>query len=175
MSNIQSLQKVILKDYKTSADAFVERQTAAGGFLKAYTMSVETLQNKDNPTALLQDIHDEIEQILNDELHELNGIKYQLIMSVKLKKLTNGFEEFTTPHLVNKQSTLLQNYELNDSLTENYAKIIEKLERWTQNGSGWIIEQVSTITINVAKYQPLKGGSYIPTPKKLAAKKLLVT
>ena len=44
-------------------------------------------------------------------------------------------------------------------------KIEESIDKFTKQGLGWIIEGVSEFQITFAKYQPLKGSSYIPLPK----------
>ena len=34
-------------------------------------------------------------------------------------------------------------------------------------GSGWVIDRIEGLYINVANYEPLLGGNYIPLPKAL--------
>ena len=41
------------------------------------------------------------------------------------------------------------------------------LDAWENEGSGWIIEQVQDIHININDYDPLAGSSYIPIPREL--------
>lgn len=41
------------------------------------------------------------------------------------------------------------------------------MEAWSQRGSGWVVEAILGAYVNVARYQPFRGGSYIPLPKKL--------
>ena len=38
---------------------------------------------------------------------------------------------------------------------------------WINEGSGWVINKIEGLYINVANYEPLLGGSYIPLPKVL--------
>jgi len=42
------------------------------------------------------------------------------------------------------------------------------------NGSGWTFHSIVSLDIHTEKYQPLRGGSWVPTPKFLANKKALV-
>ena len=46
---------------------------------------------------------------------------------------------------------------------------MKALVKWTQQ-SGWVIDRVQTLWLNIARYQPLRGGSYIPLPAAVAAK-----
>ena len=41
------------------------------------------------------------------------------------------------------------------------------LDAWEVEGSGWVIEQVQDIHININNYDPLAGSSYIPLPRQL--------
>ena len=49
-----------------------------------------------------------------------------------------------------------------------------KLEKWTQRGSGWVVDQVETLWLDIAKYQPLWDGCFLPLPPALRAKKAVV-
>lgn len=41
------------------------------------------------------------------------------------------------------------------------------IEQWVSEGSGWSIESVDSHYINITKYNPLKGSSYVKHPYKL--------
>ena len=41
-------------------------------------------------------------------------------------------------------------------------------------GSGWKIEGITIAYVNVARYEPLQGGTYLPLPAKLANKKAII-
>ena len=42
-----------------------------------------------------------------------------------------------------------------------------EIEAWSERGSGWIMDKILEAYINVARYQPMRGGSYMPLPAKL--------
>ena len=52
--------------------------------------------------------------------------------------------------------------------------VLELLEKWTQRGSGWTVDQVQTLWLDIARYQPLRGNSYIPLPATIRSKKAVV-
>ena len=52
-------------------------------------------------------------------------------------------------------------------LNESSEEILNKLDRWINEDSGWVIDKIEGLYINVANYEPLLGGSYIPLPKVL--------
>ena len=45
---------------------------------------------------------------------------------------------------------------------------------WTQRGSGWVVDRVEVLWLDIARYQPLRGGSYIPLPAAVRLKKAVV-
>ena len=49
-----------------------------------------------------------------------------------------------------------------------------EIEAWSQRGSGWVVDEILEAIINVAQYQPLNGGSYMPLPEKLKNKKAIL-
>ena len=42
------------------------------------------------------------------------------------------------------------------------------------NGSGWILDRVQNIYLNTSVYEPIRGKSYIETPKAIAGKHAIV-
>ncbi|KAK3738125.1 hypothetical protein RRG08_027738 [Elysia crispata] len=103
------------------------------------------------------------------------GLKFQLAIKVELVKVNpDGSEEFMEPIIRHKQEAVLQESEIATALEEAFPRLLETLEKWTQRGSGWVVVQVRTLWLDIARYQPLRGGSYIPLPKKLQDKKAVV-
>ena len=64
--------------------------------------------------------------------------------------------------------------EIKGALNQAFPRIQETLEKWTQRGSGWVVDQVLTLWLDIARYQPLRGGSYIPLPPAVRLKKAVV-
>ena len=54
-----------------------------------------------------------------------------------------------------------------DCLNFSFEEILNLLDICTNEGSGWIIEEFKGLYINLSKYEPLLGASYIPLPKVL--------
>ena len=56
-----------------------------------------------------------------------------------------------------------QNFRLNEA----FGKLTLLLDIWEGKGSGWIIDQVQDIHININNYDPLAGSTYIQLPSEL--------
>lgn len=59
-------------------------------------------------------------------------------------------------------------------MQESIRKIVNSFQEYCRNGSMWKLSAVESITVNISRYQPVRGGSYIPTPKKIHTKKAVV-
>ena len=62
-----------------------------------------------------------------------------------------------------------------DKLTNKcIKKIIEELEVYQKNGSGWYFNEVIQLEIHTVEYNPTKGSSYIPLPDWIKNKNAIV-
>ena len=96
-------------------------------------------------------------------------------MKVQLSKANpDGSDEFISPVLRHPQATLMQAHEINGALDEAFPKMLEMLEKWTHRGSGWVVDRVELLWLDIAWYQPLRGGSYIPLPMAVRNKLAVV-
>ena len=88
-------------------------------------------------------------------------------MSVKitLKKRINDNEIDTRTVYLNLSAKTVINWGY--YLNESFGEILNKLDIWINECSGWVIDKIEGLCINVANYEPLLGGSYIPLPKAL--------
>ena len=105
-------------------------------------------------------------KILFDELlREKRGFKYIISVKITLKNRIN-VNEFDPKILYFNsliKTAINQRYHLNDSFDEP----LYLLDIWSTEGSGWIIDKIEGLYINISNYEPLLGGSYISLPKAL--------
>ena len=128
-----------------------------------------------DPRAFLEGVQPQNRAKLEEEIKALNGIKFQLALKVQFwKDNPDGSEEYTDPVLRHKQEAILQNSEIEGVLNQAFPTIQETLEKWMQRGSGWVVDRVEVLCLNIARYQPLRGGSYIPLPAVVRIKKAVV-
>ena len=53
------------------------------------------------------------------------------------------------------------------NLNKVYETLKHRLDIWSERGSGWIVDKIEDVKINIANYEPLAGSSYIPLPLEL--------
>ena len=127
-----------------------------------------------DPKTYLEGVRPQIHSKLEEELQDLHGIKFQLSLKVQLSKDFGNDKEFVSPVLRHKQEVLLQVNEIDEVINKAIPKILEILEKWTQRGSGWVFDRVELLWLDIARYQPLIGGSYVPLPPEVERKKAVI-
>ena len=73
-------------------------------------------------------------------------------------------------HHQNKMHTVVHKSQIKQAVDQTINDLIRRIEDWEGQDSGWVIDEVLELFLNVAKYNPLRGSSYIELPKELAAK-----
>ena len=102
------------------------------------------------------------------------SIKWYLIMQVRFKKEKKDQTETVEPHFHGRCHVALKVDDLEQSLQDSDKKIMTSFLEYQRQGSNWTLDKVMGLTINVAKYKPLRGSNFIPLPIKLRAKKSIV-
>ena len=69
----------------------------------------------------------------------------------------------------------LESSDVKEILTRVIRSIIEKIEVYQKNGSGWYFREIIYLEIHTADYNPMRGSSYIPLPDWIMRKKAIVS
>ena len=130
----------------------------------AETYKVEIINNKGFSDSLSLS-KNTIKNLFDELLREKRGFKCIISVKITLKKRTNDNEFDTrTLYFIPPVKTVINRiYHLNDSFEE----ILNLLDIWLNECSGWIIDKIEGLYINTSNYEPLLVGSYIPLPKVL--------
>ena len=86
-------------------------------------------------------------------------------MTLKKRILDNGFNLKTL--YFNSLIKTVINQKVRYHLNDSFKEILNLLNIWINEGSGWAIDEIEELHINVANYELLLGGSYISLPKVL--------
>jgi len=71
-----------------------------------------------------------------------------------------------------KTKIFLESTGLNELWNKMCEQVLENLATFQMNGSGLTFHLIVGLEIHTVEYKPLRGGSYVPLPQFLAAKKL---
>ena len=136
--------------------------------LKGYTKSFEIgIKNNKDPLAQMQNTRKAIEQHVITLLNEIKGLKYVETVKVTFNKISDGEIVEKSAYFNSKAQTIINNTEINEALQMSKQNILNQISQWISQGSGWTIQSVDTHYLNIAKYEPMKGSSYIKLPSEL--------
>ena len=125
----------------------------------AATYDVEVIDNTSLSDSLVL-AKRSINDLFRNLLREKTGFKYNLVTIVTLKRWNNAINRYDieTVHIKTKAITVTnQRFNLNSA----YEELKHRLDIWVGLGSGWIIDKIEDINIDIANYDPLAGSSYI--------------
>ena len=67
-----------------------------------------------------------------------------------------------------KAETIISESDTDDNVFKSiYTTVTSNIQKYLGKGSGWITDSVIDHNINISKYNPFAGSSYINLPKKL--------
>ena len=150
---------------------FTQKAQAIKGYARSYEIS---LINKQDPLIQLQHTRLLIENNLLEILTKMKGLKFNEVLKITFKKQVGDESIEKTAYFNGKVQLVTNEIEIAESLQITQEQIINRIQQWISEGSGWTIQSVDTHFINVVKYRPLNGSSYIPLPKKLQKAKGLI-
>ena len=143
---------------------FTQRAKAIRGYTRSYEIG---LINSEDPLIQLQNTRLVIENNLLKILTEMKGLKFNEVLKITFKKQVGDEPIEKTAYFNGKVQLMTNEIEIVESLQITQEQIVNRIQQWISEGSGWTIQSVDSHFINVVEYRPLKGSSYIPLPKKL--------
>ena len=116
-----------------------------------------------------------VKRFLQKKLKESKAIKWYLTLQVKFVKInqSNNYIE-AQPYFRNRCVTSFHKSELNKQISSAFASLLNKFALWIRDSSGWILEEVLRLDVNVGRFQPLKGKSYFKLPNHLKKKRAVI-
>ena len=103
--------------------------------------------------------------LFKDLLDEVKCFKYQITVKVLLRKhKENGDIEFAPFYFNSTTKTSLYNKYM---LDKSFQDILCRIDNWINERSGWAIELIDAVYVNISIFSPLSGSSYIELPCRL--------
>ena len=137
--------------------------------LKGYTKSFEiNIKNNKDPLMQLQNTRKAVANHIENILTSMKGLKFIETLRVTFEKET-GHEErvIKTAYFNSKPQTITNDTQIEPALYLSKQQILNKITVWISEGSGWTVQSVNNHHLNVVKYEPMKGSSYIKLPHEL--------
>ena len=137
--------------------------------LKGYTKSFKiNIKNDKDPLMQLQNTRKAVAIHIEKILKSMKGLKFVETLRVTFEKQLGREERIMKTAYFNSQpQTITNNTQIELALSLSKQVILNKIAVWISEGSGWTIQSVENHYINVVKYEPMKGSSYIKLPNEL--------
>ncbi|XP_032458071.1 uncharacterized protein LOC100117886 [Nasonia vitripennis] len=108
-------------------------------------------------------------------LEEYNAVKINSDFISEFTMQKNGEETTDIKYFTSESATVYMSTDLEKWFTDNIKEpILSQLEEFQEKDSGWTLKSIISLCINMKKYSPIKGSSYIPLPKFIENKKACV-
>ncbi|CAG7723689.1 unnamed protein product [Allacma fusca] len=123
-------------------------------------------------TECLSGLRPEVEDILAETAGKLSSFKYNLELFAKYYKPIemSDVKSFNTKNII----YCAESGDLEGAYQQFENMIKTKSEEFQSKGSGWSLEKILFLEVNINKYKPIGGSSYIPLPKWLTNKKAII-
>ena len=136
--------------------------------LKGYTKSFEIgIRNTKDPLLQLQNTRKAVEIHLTKTLTSMQGFKFVEALKVTFSKMTGDGIIYKTAFFDSKAQTIINDLEIAESLKVSEQQILNFVAVWVSEGSGWSVKSIDAHYLNIVKYEPMKGSSYIQLPTEL--------
>ena len=149
----------------------VQTESALNNVFK--TFEINGLENIDlnaylDLTALL------IEKQLQEELKKEKSFKIESAVMINLTKISNDKIIYKNPYFRSGVQYINSSTNIPETFEIMKQRMIELFENYTNEGSGWIFQNIDCLLLKVNKNVPLSGSSYIDLPKEIKAKKAVI-
>ena len=170
--NVDKLKNKINQIFKRLETEFKieEKEMAMKGYLKSYR--INGVSGYD-PKKFISSIKP---KVLDFSKQQKKPIKLKFISTCTFQKDNPATDQsdISTGYFHSLVETITESSDLSDILNTMTGIILEKIQQFQNNGSGWLFENGESFDINIDPFEPLSGSSYISLPKNLEDKKAII-
>ena len=147
-----------------------ELNRALKGHTKSYGIE---LQDNLNPLNHFTKTKELVESHLESLLKDKKGFKFIETLEVTFEKDSIDSKTgkrvsiYKTAFFNGKAKTITKASDIEHELNMSRQDILNVIDKWVSEGSGWVIDRIDSHYINVTTYTPLHGSSYIELPTEL--------
>ena len=159
-------------------EAFIKQGHRFQNWLHSYRMEVHFPELHQDLRLFHKKIMGEVLRVIHNKSEALGPLKYKLTVLIKLIKQTNRSGEEVEYFTRQANPTILNAFNpqaVTEKLNTELERQIEVLANWVERGSGWVVGGISKSYLDFSRYNPLRGGHYLPLPKDLQSKNAIIS
>ena len=161
-----------LEEHTTSVTVpkIKELNQALKGHAKSYVIE---LQDSLNPLNHFTKTKALVKSHLEDLLEDMKGFKFNETLEVTFEKDTIDSKTgkrvsiYKTKFFNGKAKIVTKVDDIEPELNMSRQEIMNAIDKWVSESSGWVIDSINNHHINVTTYKPLYGSSYIELSTEL--------
>merc|ERR1712081_12075 len=117
-----------------------------------------------------------IMRLLDHYMKKNGSVTFFMVYQCKLMKynLDDDTVVYTEVNFHSRNRRLITIQEFESEYQNAIDKINGKLGDYMSESSGWQIDSINAVNLNIAKYDAIQGGTHIPTPSAIQVKKAVV-
>ena len=121
-----------------------------------------------DPLIMFKKVEDQIKEKLAEITISMRGIKVTLAYKGRMMKQKPEGDEFETVYFESIPPQIIMTVdEVDDAFDAMKERIMDKIDEFTSIGSGWLLDGIDGLFINIWYYDPISGGTYCELPKEL--------
>lgn len=118
-----------------------------------------------DPLMFIEEAFGTFKNVIDEELRIHIMLKVNLTFIAEFIKASSDGDEIEKFYFNSGNNIIDQASDLSLWYSENvYTKFVEKLSEFQERGSSWALYRIIELLINVNKYEPINGSSYIELP-----------
>ena len=114
---------------------------------------------------------EDLKSFVRNKIAELGPLKIQLSVFVQMLKPT---DDTKVGCHANTKSKVLTTELSDDEIFEMVDQMNNSIQIFSTGGSGFIVQKIDHLDININKFKPIRGSSYIATPSALIGNHFLL-
>ena len=114
---------------------------------------------------------EDLKLFVRNKIAELGPLKIQLSVFVQMLKPTDNTK--VGCH-ANTKSKVLTTELSDDEIFEMVDQMNNSIQMFSSGGSGFVVQKIDHLDININKFKPIRGSSYIATPAALVGNNFLL-
>ena len=161
---IPTLRTKPIKPIPAMRTIIEETDRAMKGYTASYKISIK---HSTDPLLQLQNTRKAVGHHISKALSAMKGLKFIETLKVTFSKAQDDGLIYKSAYFNSKPQTIINDLSIYESLQLSKQQILNFVAQWISEGSGWTIQSVDNHYINIVKYEPIKGNSYIQLPQEL--------
>lgn len=145
----------------------------------AFESRIETYDIENNigfkdPKEFLSSLENIVLGKMKQNLMKKGGLKVNIRLICEHKKNNNNNIEYQETNFKTENEVILKNTNLKEFYINVKNTIFNEMQTFVLRGSNWTLNRIIRLELNINKYNPLRGSSYVKLPNYLKSKKAII-